>query len=80
MNESDVCEAKDEVTHLENRHGFDSTGVLDVRTTTQIDHRSTSVDGGGGAVRDLVIDEVDFERVVLNSKIRKCDSQTEGCD
>lgn len=50
--------------------------MLNVRTTTQINHRSTSVDGGGGAVRNLVVDKMNFERIVLNSRIRNCDSKS----
>jgi hypothetical protein len=51
--------------HLEDGNRLDATGVRDVRATAKIDHGTATVDGGSGAVGDLVVDEAKLVRVVL---------------
>jgi hypothetical protein len=46
--------------------GLDSTSVRDVRSSTEIDQRSASVDGGRGTVGYLVLDIMLLVPVVLS--------------
>jgi hypothetical protein len=39
--------------------------VGDVRTLTQIDQRTTAIDSGGSTIGDLVVDDMDLVRVML---------------
>lgn len=43
---------------LEDAKGLDPARVCNVRAPAKVDERATSIDGGGGAVGDLVADDV----------------------
>lgn len=52
-------------SHLGNGHRLYPTSVRDVRPDTKIDHRSTAVDSGRSAIRNLSVNHVQLEVVVL---------------
>lgn len=57
---------------------LDATSVGHVRTSAQINQGTAAVDGGGSAVRDLVVDDVNLVRVVLEhfQQVFLCQNKT----
>lgn len=65
---NDQCEesTEDRVNaHFENRHGFHSIRVGNMRTDAKIDHRATTVHGRRRAIRNLIRDDMNLERIIL---------------
>ena len=54
--------------YLCNHECLDLSGVWDMWADTQIDHRTTSVDSGGGAIGNLGLNELLLVLVVLHSR------------
>lgn len=60
--------------HLGDHEGFDFAGVGNVWANAEVDHRTTAVYSGGGAVWNFSLDEVFLIFVVLkkmDEKMRK---------
>jgi hypothetical protein len=53
------------VAYFRDGNGLNSTGVGNMRTETEINERTTSVDGGRRSIGDLVFDVVLLVLVVL---------------
>lgn len=51
--------------YLGDHECLDLTGVRYVRTNTKIYHRSTTIDGGGGTIRNFGLNQVLFVFIVL---------------
>ena len=65
---SDLAVTSNEpVSHFGDGHRLDSSGVRHVGTSTEIDQRSTTVNGRRGTVRHLVLDVMLLVFVVLRS-------------
>ena len=52
-------------TDLGDLEGFDLASVRDMRPNAQVDHRTATVHGGGGTIRNLRLNELHFVLVVL---------------
>ena len=53
-------------THLGDHERLDSSGMRNVRTNAEIDHRAATIDSGGCAIWNLGLDEVLLVLVVLH--------------
>lgn len=54
-------------TYFGNHEGLDTAGMRDMRSDAKVDHGTTAIDGGGGAIGDFSLDEVLLVFVVLRS-------------
>lgn len=63
--------------YLGDTEGLDLAGVPDVWTSTEIDERTTAVDGGGGS-RHPLIDDPLLELVILQSSSQFILTSTES--
>ena len=52
-------------TYLRDHESLDLASVGDMRTNTEVDHRTTAVHGGGGTIRNLGLNDVLLVLVVL---------------
>lgn len=60
-----ICTTPRVGTCLHDGKGLDSASVGDMGSTAQIDQGSATVDGGGGTIGDLGLDQVNLVLVVL---------------
>lgn len=60
-----MCEVRG--IYFGDHKGLDTAGMRDMGSDTKVDHGATAIDGGGGAVGDLGLDEVLLVFVVLRS-------------
>ena len=56
---------------LGDHESLDFSGVWDMRTNTEVDHRAASVNRGRSTIGDFSLDEIFLVLVVLQSSVRE---------